>query len=387
LQRYPDYELRIREYFSNGQSEPFRFCAAASILKNSDKKKILFISHSLGGGTQKHCEDLADYIKDSAHIINLNIHANDIVDLSFKIDDYKFTISLDINESLFFLCDFLKSCGLDRVHIHHLMGSGESFMRFLRNLDIPFDLTIHDYYIVCPRANFSRNGSYCGEPSEAEECFNCLSQEPLAETQDILTWRFNRLWILQAAIRVICPSNDVAARISKYYSGDNIFVVPHEEISSIPIIKFKKNNPNKLHLAIIGWLFPHKGLNLIRDIIKHIESESLPILITLIGSSNGSLSNSMCYNELGPYKEVELNRILKSVSADMFLLPSTVPETFSYTLSHAMRTGKPIIASKIGAYVERLEEYPHFELFSLSDSVSDIVQKILKFSKELEYKQ
>jgi hypothetical protein len=39
--------------------------------------------------------------------------------------------------------------------------------------------------------------------------------------------------------------------------------------------------------------------------------------------------------------------------------PAQVPETYSYTLSVAMTTGLPIVASDLGALPERLANYPH----------------------------
>ena len=385
LERYPDYDSRIQEYFSINESEPFRIAAAASLLKESCKPKILFISHKLGGGTEKHCDSLIKFYEDSAHILSLKILSSDEVELSLKVDDIEFRFLVNIKDSLDFLHEFLKSCGVSRIHIHHLMGSKKLMMQFLGKARIPFDLTIHDYYLICPRASLSLNGEYCGEPSNVDDCFKCLSTSPMSETQDIVTWRFDNLWLLQSAERVICPSKDVAQRISKYYSGNNIVVVPHEIIELIPIFKYQKTRKSdKLHIAVMGWLAPHKGLGLVREAVHLIEAENLAIQITLIGSSLGKLSNSSCYRELGPYDDSELDSIIAATNPNILWLPSTVPETFSYTLSAAMKTGRPIFASNLGAYGERLISYPSYELFSVKAGVKNILKQALDFSKKLE---
>jgi glycosyltransferase involved in cell wall biosynthesis len=258
-------------------------------------------------------------------------------------------------------------------------------MKLLMKVGVPFDLTIHDYYLICPRVSLSFNGEYCGEPRNVDVCFKCLSVQPIPESQDIVTWRFDNLWLLQSAERVICPSHDVAKRISKYYSGDNIVVVPHQIIESIPKIQFHKTHKSdKLHIAVMGWLAPHKGLYLVKDAVSTIEVESLPIRITLIGSSLGRLVDSSSYRELGPYEDEDIESIIASLNPHILWLPSTVPETFSYTLSAAMRTGRPIFASNLGAFVERLANYPNYELFSVNAGIKNILKQAMDFSRRLE---
>ena len=385
LERYPDYNLQIQEYFLRNESEPFRIAAAASLLRESPKKKILFILHNLGGGTQKHCDSLIKHYKDSAHILQLKIISPEEVELTLNVGDIELKFSVNIKSHSDFLAEFLKSCDVDRIHVHHLMGSKDLLMKFLVKVGIPFDLTIHDYYLICPRASLSLDGEYCGEPSNVDECFKCLSVQPIPDSQDIVTWRFDNLWLLQSAERVICPSHDVAKRIGNYYSGDNIIVVPHEVIEPTSKIEYRKiHKSDKLHIAIMGWLAPHKGLYLIKDAIGIIEEESLPIQITLIGSSLGKLVDSTCYRELGPYEDEDLESIIASLNPHILWLPSTVPETFSYTLSAAMRTGRPIFASNLGAYGERLVNYPNFELFSVKAGVKNILKQAMDFSQRLE---
>ena len=162
-------------------------------------------------------------------------------------------------------------------------------------------------------------------------------------------------------------------------------MVPHEVIESTSKIEYRKiHKSDKLHIAVMGWLAPHKGLYLIKDAISIIEEESLPIQITLIGSSLGKLVDSSCYRELGPYEDEDLESIVASLNPHILWLPSTVPETFSYTLSAAMRTGRPIFASNLGAYGERLVNYPNFELFSVKAGVKNILKQAMNFSQRLE---
>ena len=52
----------------------------------------------------------------------------------------------------------------------------------------------------------------------------------------------------------------------------------------------------------------------------------------------------------------ELPKILQSLKPDLGLLLSNVPETFSYTLSELFAAGIPPVASRLGAFVDRIED-------------------------------
>ena len=56
----------------------------------------------------------------------------------------------------------------------------------------------------------------------------------------------------------------------------------------------------------------------------------------------------------GSYDEEALAQILAGEHADVLFFPAQVPETYSYTLSLALATRTPIVASAIGAFTERL---------------------------------
>jgi len=57
----------------------------------------------------------------------------------------------------------------------------------------------------------------------------------------------------------------------------------------------------------------------------------------------------------GEYREGELPALLAAAGGDAIFFPAQVPETFSFTLSDALDTGLPIVATNLGALPERLE--------------------------------
>ena len=64
---------------------------------------------------------------------------------------------------------------------------------------------------------------------------------------------------------------------------------------------------------------------------------------------------------------------------DGIIFTARWPETFSYTLSTAIESELPIIAPNIGAFPERLSNYPNKLIYSLEDDEKEITQKIINF--------
>ena len=82
---------------------------------------------------------------------------------------------------------------------------------------------------------------------------------------------------------------------------------------------------------------------------------------------------------MGEYKNEELiNKIFEN-DLDGIIFTARWPETFSYTLSTAIESELPIIAPNIGAFPERLSNYPKKLIYSLDDDAKEITKKIINF--------
>ena len=59
---------------------------------------------------------------------------------------------------------------------------------------------------------------------------------------------------------------------------------------------------------------------------------------------------------MASYQKDELGALLREINPHLGLLLSTVPETFSYTLSELWAAGVPVLATRLGAFAERITE-------------------------------
>ena len=60
----------------------------------------------------------------------------------------------------------------------------------------------------------------------------------------------------------------------------------------------------------------------------------------------------------GEYDDADLPGLIDRINPDLIWFPQAWPETFSFTLSAAIASGRPIAATRIGAFPERLAGRP-----------------------------
>jgi hypothetical protein len=165
---------------------------------------------------------------------------------------------------------------------------------------------------------------------------------------DIAAWRaaFGRL--LGDAGRVIAPSRDAAARIARHFPAVSPLVWPHVEAvpSQAPDSK----------VLVLGGLSPSKGMDLVTACARDARVRGLRLHFRVIGHIarpvDGEAGLPLSFT--GEYPEGALASLIERERGDAVLFPAQWPETWSYTLTAAIDSGLPILATDLGAFPERL---------------------------------
>ncbi len=153
---------------------------------------------------------------------------------------------------------------------------------------------------------------------------------------------------------------DVLSRIEKYYPRANLVLAPHEANASdswsVNARPLSVDQP--LRVALIGHLVAHKGREIVEACLK--QCAGMPIEFVLVGAAQPPIpaDPSGKFIETGVYKDAGLIGLLEEFAPHVIWFPQPVPETYSYTLTTAIDSGLPIVASRIGALSERLEGRP-----------------------------
>jgi len=359
LARHPGYARSIAQHVSLGAVDPYRFAVTAGLFRQSRLPVILMISHNLGGGIRRHIDDLTERYRDAAHMLLLEATDRGAALSVPSLPDHPvLTLSADRIDDLIAV---LQSMDVARVHIHHLVAMDMDIRRLIRRLGVPFDVTVHDYHAICPQMNLLPRPDrlYCGEP-DAAGCNACIAACPAHGARDILSWRAERKWQFVEAARVLCPSIDVLSRLRRYGLAANAVLAPHEPVAATawPLHRVARPSGAPLRIAVLGVLADHKGARTVAAVAE--ATDPAVVEIHLIGYPEHNFSKPALkrLKTTGEYAEAELPGLIEQVAPDVIWFPAAWPETFSYTLSAAIASGRPIAAARIGAFDERLVGRP-----------------------------
>ena len=368
LERYPTYREDIARHVGLGAVTPYRFAITAALFRQSTLPVILMVAHDLGGGIRRHIDSLVERYRDRAHILLLAAtNRGAALSVPSLPNHPVLTLPAERQNDLVLM---LRSMKLSRVHIHSLIGMDMDIRALIRELDVPFDVTVHDYYPICPQINLLpwRHGLYCGEPDVAG-CNACIANRSSHGARDILTWRAEHAWQFKDAARVLCPSLDVLSRLQRHGLAANAVFAPHESVEATP---WKLHTPpldgGKIRIAVLGTLVDHKGGRTVASVAEMVDPKTTEI--HLIGHIDGPFSEAARKRMkiTGRYDDADLPDLIETIAPHLIWFPAVWPETFSYTVSAAINAGIPIAATRIGAHTERLTGRPSTWLADIDTS-------------------
>ncbi|QJR15557.1 glycosyltransferase [Usitatibacter palustris] len=286
--------------------------------------------------------------------------------------------------------EIVRDFGVEAVLVSSLINHS------LDALTLPVKTVVvcHDFYPVCQAIN-PRFGKTCVRCT-LEDLRACAKSNPLntffAQQQTPEEWHAMRgLFVdhvIANGIEMIVPSQSVAntlrqldprlAKVPMHTIGHGI------DLDAPKITTAPREDAQRLRIVVLGRLSLHKGLELMREAAEGLRPHAK---ITLLGCGrNGvELAEKLGWKAIEKYELADLPRVLQSLNPDACLLPSVVPETFSYTLSELMALGVPPIASAVGALKERIVDGETGFLFEPDkDSLIEAVRALKSQPERLE---
>ena len=357
--RWPEFARTVERHVRRGPAEPARFALTAELYRGAGLPVILFVSHSLGGGVRRHIDILAARLRGRANVLLLQPSERGALVSAPSLPGHgAAAIPAERTDALIRV---LASAGVSRAHVHHVMGLDVDLRRLVRGLGVPFDVTVHDWFMVCPQVNLlpHLDGQYCGEPDQAG-CNACIANRPSHGAREILHWRASHAWLLREAERVLCPSEDAGQRMARFGWGAKAVLAPHEPAPAEPwaVRAPPLRSGEPLRVVVLGVLAAQKGEASVHALAE--ATDAAEIELRLIGYPERELPRHLRrrIKASGPYDDDALPRLLAKAGAHVAWFPAQWPETWSYTLSAALAAGLPIVAARIGAFPERLAGRP-----------------------------
>lgn len=243
----------------------------------------------------------------------------------------------------------------------------------------------HDFYPICQAIN-PQFGTPCVRCT-LDDLRRCARFNPL---NDVFGDEASEEWhemrslfvshLLRCRIEMVVPSPSVVTTLRQLDPRLNdvpMHVIPHGidlDARRLPIAP--RTATELLRIVVLGRLSVKKGIDLLRGAAKQLR----PLAdITLIGCGEigVKLAKDCGWNFIERYEQEALPDILRSLAPHAGLLPSIVPETFSYTLSELMGLGIPPVVTALGSFRDRVVDGESGFLFEpRKEALVDVVRRL-----------
>lgn len=357
--KYPGYHAEVASHIEADPAKALRCKGLLEVLRADSRQKVLALTHQIGGGTEKHLRELSDCVDARLAILVLKPVRGSVLRLSLgTVDDFP-SLDFDWAEQgdRAALLRLLDALSVGRVHVHHIMGIEVILNNLLETLGRPYDVTLHDYFLIDGNPTLTDPaGMY--RPERERRGRGSNSPVFLRSDEELEEWRRDKQRFLQAAERVFLPSRAAMEIYQAVYQLPRALVSWHADMLDVDSLTVQVSVPlpenRPLRVLVLGALGLEKGADLLEEVATLAAGTLLDF--TLLGYAYRPLASSV--RVLGPYADADLDALIAQQAADLVWFPCRWPETYSYTLSAALRSGLPLLVPNIGSFPERVAGRP-----------------------------
>ena len=263
--------------------------------------------------------------------------------------------------------------GFDVAHVHHLTGLSTDSLTVLEQAGIPIVLTLHDYWLMCPRGQmWHRNEQVC-EQVEAQRCGECLQGtfphwvQPDTAATDATRLHERARAVLTKASRLVVPSARAIGPFERLGVPRDRFAVVANGVDTQALEQLPPPacGPGPLRLGYLGTLVPSKGLHILLDAVLQQPPGSVELSIhgNVVPYHGDETFPLRCFGKLqpgapvryaGPYTTADLPAILSQI--DVLCAPALWHEAFGLTVRESLAASRPVLVSRIGGLQDAITD-------------------------------
>jgi len=341
----------------------------------------LHITHSWGGGVWQWIEDLISADPDNVHLVLVAMsdsrdhHCGLRLKLCASGPGSGVLRELDLRPAIRSvsihhpgyrdqLQGIIRRFGISRIVVSSLIGQSLDCLE----TGLPTVVMLHDFFPLWPlldRDPLPTLRQAGNDPDRARAAaLEALTRPMRFSPADAGFWNeMAAAWterVLGAHARLAAPTQHVIERVREL-AGDRsleISRIPHG-FRPFPGDRARRSAgtsaEGELHLLIPGRLSEGKGLALLEAILPALEGR---VRLTALGCGRRALEllGKNGIDVVLDYRRDEMPGLVEALRPHGALLLSTVPETWSYTLSEVRALGLAPIATRLGAFAERIED-------------------------------
>jgi glycosyltransferase involved in cell wall biosynthesis len=261
------------------------------------------------------------------------------------------------------ITQLLKKGRPDVVHFHNTFPLISPAAYYAcKQMYVPVVQTLHNYRLLCPEANFLRDGRVCEAclrqpvawPGIALGCYRGSRGATAAVAAMQITHRAMGTWQTKVAVYIALSEFARKKFIEGGLPGNRIVVKPNFVAGD-----FKPRASPGQYAVFAGRLSEEKGVQVLLSAWRMLQS-SIPLRIVgdgpLLEKMSGEIRESLWpLVELTGRRTREEVRLLMS-EAKFLISPSICYETFSLAVAESFASAVPVIASRLGAMAEIVKD-------------------------------
>lgn len=372
----PPMSPRVRRSYAGIERCP----AGSQPLPLVDARPVwLHLLHGWGGGTERWVRDMAVADKRARHLcLRSRTGRNDAaVRLELLEPGVSETVLLawDLDEPIGFCAvshagwravfeEVLGACGVQVLVVSSLIGHSLEVFDSGR----PTLWVMHDLFPFCP-ALFGWYDNACSvcDGGRLARCFegnrlNVFWHQAQPEAWQHVREAFAEK-LISRDVRVVAPSMSVFERyralLPEAAKPPRHFVPHGLALCPPPLVRRDMPEAGKgggrLRVVVPGRLSPHKGLALVRELLPALV-DFADVLLLGCGEAGQAFGHLPHVRVVVEYEPRQMAAHVAAFGAHCALLPSVLPESFSYTLSEMQALAVPTVATGLGAFAERIED-------------------------------
>jgi glycosyltransferase involved in cell wall biosynthesis len=281
--------------------------------------------------------------------------------------------------------------GYDIVHFHLTMRMGETLYERMPGLGIPYVVTLHDYYLFCPRITMMNwRDDNCGGPerTKCERCIGVLDQiDPLYRLSrrtkvplprilpsSAVTRRNEKIHgFLLGARTVLAISTRMREFFEATYPGLRC-VVAHVGTDTAGVTPLPRIAGEKLRFSFIGTLSHHKGADTFLELARRVTRPDVEFHFygRVLEASKGAQLAASRVTDHGPYTDADLPEIMAATDLGMVL--SEWEEGAGLVVMEFLNFGVPVLATRRGGLPDFVGAHNGFVFDPTAAGISQAVE-------------
>jgi glycosyltransferase involved in cell wall biosynthesis len=283
--------------------------------------------------------------------------------------------------------NILKKFSPDIVHFHNLIGLSVGLIHVAKQQGIKTVLTLHDHWGFCFKNTIIKNNDeICRDFTQCTECMRVIPDEnyrniPMRIRQDFMAMQ------LEDIDAFISPSQYLAdAYVRAGIPHEKMHIVGYGiDVHRFSQISKKPRAHGRIRFTFVGHMGMHKGIHVLLDALQFID-DIQNVTINLVGDGEFLEKYTEFVQEKGLDDIVKFWGKIENTNhiysqTDVFILPSIWPENQPVTITEAMASKIPVIASNIGGIPELVDDKKTGFLFEPGNA-KDLANKMLVFIQE-----